>query len=183
MTICNISPPSWPKIHDQQLLTLCWCSFSWWGRERLTFSVAYKGSQYFVYDYLLPITAQMAQDIWPRIVDALFTLIFMMWQGAVHFLLYPYRQRILHLWLFATYRPQDYPRFMTESRWHSVDSHFATGVSTICNHLIWSSQSFMLIWQHFSHFHLLSSWSLHCSVLLHTNISCKIYFTVSVNSG
>jgi len=36
----------------QQWLTLGWRSFSWWGRERFTVSLAYKGSQYCIYDYL-----------------------------------------------------------------------------------------------------------------------------------
>jgi len=75
MTICNLSPPRLPKIHDQESLTLHWYSFSRWGTECFTFSFAYKGSQYFVYDYLKPITPQITQDTWPRIVDARLTLI------------------------------------------------------------------------------------------------------------
>ena len=131
MTICNLLPPRLPKIHDRESLTLGWFSCSWWGRERFTSTFAYKGNQYFIYDCLHPITPQITQDTWPRIVDA----------------------------------------------------HFAMGVSTICNHLIWHSPSFTLIWQPFQHFHLLSSWSLHCSLIIHINISFKICFTVSVNSG
>jgi len=72
-------------MEDQQLLTLRWRPFSWWGREHFTFSFAYKDSQYFVYDYVQPIAAQITQDTWPRIVDAPLTLILMMGQGAFYF--------------------------------------------------------------------------------------------------
>jgi len=34
--------PLWlTMMHGQQLLTLHWCSFSWWGREHVAFSFAY----------------------------------------------------------------------------------------------------------------------------------------------
>jgi len=74
MTICNLSHPRLPKVHDQALLRLCWSSCSWWGRECFTFSFTYKGSQYFIYDYLQHISPQITQDTWPIIVDAPLTL-------------------------------------------------------------------------------------------------------------
>jgi len=147
MTMCHISPRRLPKIHDQESWTLRWHSFSRWGREHLTFCFAYKGSQYFVYDYWQPIAPQITQDTWRRIVDALLMLISMMGQGAFHVLFCLQRQPILHLWQFPTYCHPDYPRFMTKNRWRSVDAHFATGASTICKHLIWHSVSFTVIWQ------------------------------------
>jgi len=73
--MCNVSPRRLQKIHDPELLTLHWHSFSWWGRERFTFSFAYTGSQYFVYDNLQPIAPQITEDTWPRIFDAPLTLI------------------------------------------------------------------------------------------------------------
>jgi len=33
ITICNLLPLRWPKIYNQQSLTLCWHSISRWGRE------------------------------------------------------------------------------------------------------------------------------------------------------
>ena len=92
MTICNLSPPRLPKIHDQELLMLCWRSFSWWGRECFTVSFAYKGSEYFVYDYLQSITHKITQDTLPRIVDTPLMLILtqvypqyaIIWFGIVH---------------------------------------------------------------------------------------------------
>ena len=82
----NLSPCRLPKIHDQELLTLLWRSFSWQGRESFTFSFSYKGIQYFVYDYVQSIIPQITQDTWPQIVDAPWTLIFIIGQGAFHFL-------------------------------------------------------------------------------------------------
>jgi len=61
-------------MEGQPWLTLHPRSFSCWGREHFTFSFGYKGSQYFVYDYLQPVTHQITQDTWPRIVDAPLTL-------------------------------------------------------------------------------------------------------------
>jgi len=48
-------------MEGQQSLTLCWHSFSCWGREHFTVTVAYKGNQYFVYDSVQPITPQIIQ--------------------------------------------------------------------------------------------------------------------------
>jgi hypothetical protein len=111
-------------MEDQQSLTLRWRSFSWWGREHLTLPFAYEGSQYFIYDYVQPITHKITQDTWQRIVDAPLTLIFIMGQGVCHFLFWLYRQPTLHLWLCATYHPADYWRYMTKNHWHSIDTHF-----------------------------------------------------------
>jgi len=36
MAICDLSPLRLPRIHNQQLLTLCWCSLSGWGRKSIT---------------------------------------------------------------------------------------------------------------------------------------------------
>jgi hypothetical protein len=69
MTVWNLSPCWQPRIHDQEMLTLRWHSFSWWGKEHFPVYFAYKGSQYFIYDYLQPIANKILQDTWPRIVD------------------------------------------------------------------------------------------------------------------
>ena len=118
-------------LEGQQSLTLCWHSFSWWGREHFTFSFAYKGSQYFIYDFVQPIAHKITQDKWPRIVDPPLTLIFMLGQRACYYLVSLYEQPILRFWLRATYRPADYPRYMTKNFWHSVDSHFHDGAGSV----------------------------------------------------
>jgi len=50
MTCYNLSEVWLLKMHDQKSLTLCWRSFSWWGREGITICFAYKGRQKFLYD-------------------------------------------------------------------------------------------------------------------------------------
>jgi len=118
-------------MEGQQSLTLHWRSFSWSGREHFTISFAYKGCQDFVYDYVQPITPRITQDTRPRIVDTPLTLIFMMGQGAFWFPFHLYRQPILRLWQFATYRPPDYPGYMTKNCWHSIDAHFQDGAGRL----------------------------------------------------
>jgi len=118
-------------MEGQQFLTLWWCSFSWCSREQFTFSFDYKGSQYFVYDYVQPIAQKITQDAWPRIVDAPLMLNFMIGQRAWYYHFCLYEQPILHLWLRATYHPADYPRYMTKNCWRSVDAHFHDGAGSV----------------------------------------------------
>jgi hypothetical protein len=131
MTVCNLSPHRLSKIHDQESLTLHWHSFSWWGREHFTVSFAYRGNQYNVYDYMQPVTPQIIQDTWPRIIEALWMLILVMGQGAFNFLFCLSRQPILSLWLYATCCYTDCPRYMTKNRWRSVDAHFHDGAGSV----------------------------------------------------
>jgi len=92
MTICNLLPLRLPKIYDQESLALCWCSFSWWGREHFTFSFAHTCSEYFINDYLKPIAHKITQDTWPRMFDHPVTLTLprvyvryaIIWFGLVH---------------------------------------------------------------------------------------------------
>jgi hypothetical protein len=72
--MCNLSPPRLPMIHDQQSLTLCWRSFSWWGMEGIAISFADKGSHKCLYDWIHPIGGDISQHAWPKIVDAPLTL-------------------------------------------------------------------------------------------------------------
>jgi len=82
ITKYDLSEVWFPRMHDQKLLTLCWCSFSWWGREGIAICFAYKGSQKLLYDLLQPIGGVISHDAWARIVHAPLTLIFMMGQGG-----------------------------------------------------------------------------------------------------
>ena len=75
--------PYWlPIMRAQISLTLSWRLFSRWGRECVTSSFAYEGSQYLIYDCLQPISTQITQDGSPKIVEAPLTLISRMGQGA-----------------------------------------------------------------------------------------------------
>ena len=49
-------------------------------------------------------------------------------------------------------------------------AHFAMTVSTICNHSFWHNSSFNVFWRPFWLFHVLSSWSLRCSLIIHRYI-------------
>jgi len=46
MNVCNQSSLRLPILQDHKLLTLCWLSFSGWGREHLCLGFDYNGSQW-----------------------------------------------------------------------------------------------------------------------------------------
>jgi len=72
---CNQSECRLPKIQTQQLLTLCWRSFSEWGSDCVAFSFAYKGCQYVGYAYHPPNHFSITVLTRLEIVDALMMLI------------------------------------------------------------------------------------------------------------
>ena len=80
--VCDHSPVGLPKVQEQKLLTLCWRSFSEWGRECVTFSFAYKCSLYLIYKHLHPIATQITQDARPKIIDSPLTLVLRIGQGV-----------------------------------------------------------------------------------------------------
>jgi len=131
MTVCNLSQPIVPKIHDQQLLTLRWRSFPRQGRERYSVFFAYNGRQWFVYDCLQPVAPHITKDTRLTIVDAQLTLIFKLTQGAclVHFCLR--RLPIICLWRFATCRTPYYWRYTTNNHWCSIDAHFQDQAASV----------------------------------------------------
>jgi len=69
----------------------------------------------------------------------------------------------------------------TKNRWRSLDTHFATGLSALCNHSLWHRTSISVFWQSFYPLHVCFHWSLHCSLIVHINIFFKIYFKLSAN--
>jgi len=124
MTDYTLSEVSFPRTHEQKSLTLRWRSFSWWGREGIAICFAYKGSQKFLYGWLQRIGGVISQDTWPKIIDTLLTLIFMMGQGGYCCLFCLKRQPKIPLWQTTTYRRCDCPGCMTINCWRSVDTHF-----------------------------------------------------------
>jgi hypothetical protein len=144
MTEYNLSEVWYPRTHDQKLLTLCWLSLSWWGREGIAIGFTYNGSQKFHYEWLQPIWGAISYDAWPKIVEATLTLIFMMGQGGYCHLFCLERQPKMWFWLSTTYRRCDFPEHITKNRWRSVDAHFPIVVSTLCNQLVWHRPSFTL---------------------------------------
>jgi len=131
LTDYNLSEVWFPRTHDQQSLTLCWRSFSWWGREGIANCFAYQGRHKLLYDWLQLIGGVISQDTWPKIVDALLTLILMIGQGGYCCPFCLQRRPKIPLWLTRTYRSCDCPGRMTINRWHSVDAHFHHGAGRV----------------------------------------------------
>jgi len=68
LDVCNQAPLRLPKVWVQKSLTLCWCSFSKWGRECVTFSFAYTGEPYLMYECSQRITTPITQYARPKTV-------------------------------------------------------------------------------------------------------------------
>jgi hypothetical protein len=71
--------------------------------------------------------------------------------------------------------------YRTKNRWCSVDANFATGVSTLCHHSLWHRISITVFWLSFYPHHVWFHFSLHFSLIMHKNISFKLYFIVSTH--
>jgi len=99
-----------------------------------------------------------------------------MGQGVSRFLFCLYRKPIPRLWMAATHHHSNYPWWKTKNHWRCVDSHFAMGVSTICYHVIWHGIALSVFLQPLYCLHILSNSSMHCSLVIYTNISYKLYF-------
>jgi len=64
-----------PDLQEQNLMTLCWCTLSEWGRESVPLSFADEASQYLIYEWPQPITTQNTYHGSPKIIDTALTLI------------------------------------------------------------------------------------------------------------
>jgi len=136
MTVYNLSPFRWPKIHDQQSLTFRWRSFWRWGRESSATCFAYKGGQRFLYDWLQPIGSVITLDALPNIVDALLMLILKMGQGGYCNLLPLQRWPNLPVWLTTSYWQCDYPGRRTKDRWRAVVAHSQDGAGRVLHSVL-----------------------------------------------
>ena len=65
-----------PKIQHQKSFKLHRRSFSGWFRKGAGIIFDLKGFQYLVYEWLQPITTQVAQDAQPKNIDSPLMLIF-----------------------------------------------------------------------------------------------------------
>jgi len=93
--------------------------------------LAYQHSQNDVYKQSQPHRSVIYHDARPTMIDAQLTPIVMMWQGEFRLLCFLFRRPILRLWLSATYHPADYPRYMSNNCWRSIDAHFQDGVGPV----------------------------------------------------
>jgi len=118
-------------MEGQESLTLRWETFSRWGIERFSFSFAYKGSQWFVYDCLQRVARHITQDTRPTIVDAPFTLIFKMGKRVFLFLFCLLKQPMIRLWLFATCCTPYYTSYIINNCWRNIDAKFQDGAQSV----------------------------------------------------
>ena len=129
--VCDQERFRLPEMQDQKSLTLRWRSFWRWGRERVSFSFAYKGRQRFDYVYSLPCPVFITRLTGPKIVDTPLTLILKMGQGACCILFCLYRMPTHWLCVFTTKSRFYYPTYRTKNRWRSIDGHFEDGVGSV----------------------------------------------------
>jgi len=69
-------------------------------------------------------------------VDTLLTRILQMGQEAFHFHFCIYRQPLISLWQCATSRHANYPWYLTNNRWRSVDAHFHDGAGRVLHSVL-----------------------------------------------
>jgi len=120
----NIRAMPWlHNKHDLILLTLRWHSFSWEGNEAITHCYTWNDGNYFIYKSLPQRNTSITKDATSNIIDTLLTLIFRMGQEAFRISICPWRQPIQHLWMSATSRHLDDPRWKATNCLCSVDTH------------------------------------------------------------
>jgi len=151
------------------------------GQRVCCFLCCRKGWQHFHYVYSLPNCVFVTRLTGPNIIDTPLTLIFKMGQVASRFFLCPCRMATLAVCVITTKSRLYYATYRTNTYWCCVDAYFATGISTIYCHFIWWIISLMVIWQPFYWLRVLSSLSLHCSLIIHINRFFKTYYRVSGN--
>jgi len=101
--------------------------------------------------------------------------------GNVWLSLLPMKGPILWLQMTTTKLLFKYLTYCARNHRHFVDAHLAMGVSTTCKNSIWRRISVMVFWQLFYRLQELSRLLLHCSLIIDTNISFKLFFKVSAN--
>jgi len=142
---------------------------------------AYKGYQNLVYRCLQSFTTKITQDSRPQIIVALLMLIVKMGQGECSIRFWLWRWPIWWFYLITTNSHLNNLTQSTKHCWRSIDTLFATGISALRNRLLWHRISITVFWQSFYPLHVRFHLSLHCSLIVHINISFKIYFKVSAN--
>ena len=121
------SKPSLRNMQDQILLTLGWCSVSWWGNLCVLQCFKWNGSHDTVYEFWPHCDTLITQDPTAKIIDTQLTLIFRMGQEACRYYFYLEWQPLPRLWMAATYHHLGYPICTAKNRWCSVDAHFQNG--------------------------------------------------------
>jgi hypothetical protein len=123
----------------------------------------------------------ITHDSRPNIIVALLMLNLKMGQGDCSIFFCLKRRPIQWLSITTINLHFENLTYRTKNHWCSVDAHFATGVSTLCHHSLWHRISITVFWLSFYPHHVCFHFSLHFSLIMHKNISFKLYFIVSTN--
>jgi len=143
MDVCNQSEHKSAKMRRYQLLTLSGRSSSGCGREHVGEVFPSNGCECLENGCLQPISTWISQDVKPKVVDTLLTLILRIRQWPCCCLLCRYKLPIYWLCLTATNALFNYCTYITTNHWRSVDTHFT--VLSI-QHLLPSTVVFIMIW-------------------------------------
>jgi hypothetical protein len=144
-----------PSLQFWNLLKLCWCTFSSWGREPATNTFDLEGCQYLVYEYLQPIVTWVTQDAQPEIVDTPWNLIFRMGQWMCCLLCCQKGPPAWLLWLAPTSSPFHYRTYTTENDWWSTDTTLNVQCSQDLMQLI---IALLIIWTLWMPFSVIRNW-------------------------
>jgi len=115
--------PRLPHMHQVNLLTLRWRSFSRCSGEHVAVVLASKGCQYVINGCLQPIRKEITQDSKLTIVDTPLTLILRIRQQASWCSVSPHKQTISDKWRSTTNRNINSPRCEANNDWRSIDTH------------------------------------------------------------
>jgi hypothetical protein len=77
----------------------------------------------------------------------------------------------LHIYTLTATSLSDWPWCKAKNRWHFIDTHVATGISTICSHSLWYRIPLIIVRQPFYPLYVPSPSSLHCSLIMHISPS------------
>jgi hypothetical protein len=173
--------PEHPGVSDGISSCCWWCTLSWWGKESTAFSFANTGGQYDDYRWQRLIHILISWRTGRTIVDAPLTLIVMIGKGEYRILFCQWRQPLRWLWMTTTNLHFNNLTWRTMNCWCSIDAHLATRISPWCNNSLWRGTQITAFWQSFYPLHVWFHLSLHCALIVHINISFKIYAIVSAN--
>jgi hypothetical protein len=136
-------------IQGHKWLTLHWHSFSWLGRVRVAFFLAYKWGQYIQYVLKSPRLWPITWLTSPTTIDTLLTRSFRIRQIAHRFLWSHDRQPVCHLCISATNRHPEWTYWKATHCWCTVDAHFLNEAGSVSLHLLLINAAyiwFMNIW-------------------------------------
>jgi len=123
--------PQLRNIHNLQLLTLYWHSYSGCGWEHVAVIFAPDGCQYVIHGCLQPIGGSITYDSQCTSIDAELMVITRMGRWPCCCLFCQWMMRIHRLYIIATRSPFIYHSYKTGNHWLSVVVHSGNGVENV----------------------------------------------------